>query len=123
MNHAMHNGVEGFPFYRFLRITLLLSLPGCNAWTYCNNPNGCGGRCDNAVYGYKEGDLPDGLATLYPDEWPNKLNNVHKCHSDGAWPMGTCSLKYVLPRNIKPNVVPLKAGAEARQAKFGFRHP
>jgi len=93
------------------------TLPGCNAWTFCNNTGGCGSGCPEYVKSNPslKADDPSGNPTIRSSKWKLPLTGFgpwgrtsgcastcgYSCQQTGAWPEGMCSLKKV-PDPSKP---------------------
>lgn len=74
--------------------SLCSSTDGCNAWSYCNNPAGCGTDCSADSHDFRFNRALS-LWSVNPTDYPSRRNPEHKCLKDGRWPYNTCSLKVV----------------------------
>lgn len=84
--------------------------PRCNAWSYCNDPNGCGTGCVAGQHEHIAAETP--VYTISPMTYTRRLNPEHSCTAAGAWPYGTCSLLYV-DAPARPEAPPLIKDAKA----------
>lgn len=103
---------------------LCKSTEGCNAWTYCNNADGCGADCaaDTYDFKYKRGlGLWPLVQNVNPTDYPYRLNPEHKCLKGGKWPYNTCSLK-VVAQGVDPKSPPLVVASKfmAQQLQYRF---
>jgi hypothetical protein len=85
--------------------TLCKDTKACNAWSYCNEPEGCGNTCDPAKHAFSWYSLPQPWNDVDPKDHPFRLNPAHACTAAGGFPYGTCSLKVLEPERLaKPSV-------------------
>jgi hypothetical protein len=87
--------------------TLCQESPACNAWSYCNDPNGCGTGCVTSLHEYKASETP--VYSVSPVTYTRRLNPDHHCTKAGAWPYQTCTLRRV-GAPAKPEAPPLVTG-------------
>lgn len=85
--------------------------PRCNAWSFCNDPNGCGTGCVARVHKHVAAETP--VYTISPMTYTRRLNPEHSCTAAGAWPYGTCSLLYV-DGPARPEAPPLMKGGQPK---------
>jgi hypothetical protein len=82
----------------------------CNAWSYCNRPDGCGSSCLPQLHNYQY--TPSlNLWKLDPRDYPHRLNPDHTCLLNGQWPYQTCSLKKIT-RSLDVHDPPLEPGSK-----------
>ena len=87
--------------------SLCKSTKNCNAWSYCNEPEGCGTTCDAGKHAFSWYSLPQPWNDVDPADHPFRLNPVHACTAFGGFPYGTCSLKIIDSDKLaKPTVQP-----------------
>lgn len=81
--------------------------PSCNAWSFCNNLEGCGTGCVASLHEHKASETP--MHTISPVTYTRRLNPDHHCTAAGAWPYQTCSLRFV-EEGADPDSPPLMRG-------------
>lgn len=82
--------------------------PSCNAWSFCNNPEGCGTGCVASLHEHKASETP--MHTISPVTYTRRLNPDHHCTAAGAWPYQTCSLRFVEEGAANHDSPPLMKG-------------
>lgn len=87
--------------------SLCKSTKGCNSWSYCNEPEGCGSTCDATKHAFSWYSLPQPWNDVDPADHPFRLNPAHACTAAGGFPYGTCSLKVIDSERLsKPTILP-----------------
>lgn len=80
--------------------SLCKATKSCNAWSFCNEPEGCGNTCESAKHAFSWYALPQPWNDVDPEEHPFRLNPSHACTAAGGFPYGTCSLKTLEPEKL-----------------------